>query len=286
MVNLVLVAFALLAWPRAVDRLGGTGPVGSASTMGASTPRRGVADRLAGPRATVGGRAPVLVAAVAGLAGLWAGPVVAAAAAIAFGTLARLVVAESGRQRRHREVCALLAAIRTLAREVRAGAPPLAAINSAAAAHPGDGARALARLRSALAVEGGTSEKPLHHQELLLITSARRGSPGTEVADRLAGGWALSATYGVPWAGLIDALVGDLADRVRAQSQRAAQVAGPKVSGYVLAAMPVLGLVLGIGMGADPVRILLGTGVGRLLLLVGSVLTSLGLLWSARIVGR
>jgi tight adherence protein B len=47
-----------------------------------------------------------------------------------------------------------------------------------------------------------------------------------------------------------------------------------------------LGLALGIGMGADPVQVLVGSPIGAVLLLVGVSLSCIGLLWSARIVRR
>jgi len=78
----------------------------------------------------------------------------------------------------------------------------------------------------------------------------------------------------------------DAAERLTADSERAGQVAGPRVSGYVMAALPVLGLLLGAGMGADPLKVLAHSGIGAVLLVVGVTLTCAGLLWSARIVRR
>ena len=107
---------------------------------------------------------------------------------------------------------------------------------------------------------------------------------GREICDRLARCWRLSDRYGVPLAALLDTISIDLADRVDARSRRAAAVSGPRASGYVLAVMPALGLVLGAGMGTDPIAVLLGTGAGHLMLLVGGGLTCAGLAWTARIV--
>jgi tight adherence protein B len=58
------------------------------------------------------------------------------------------------------------------------------------------------------------------------------------------------------------------------------------MSGYVMAMLPLLGLALGAGMGADPIRVLLSSTIGSILLLVGVALTCGGLLWSERIVRR
>ncbi len=103
---------------------------------------------------------------------------------------------------------------------------------------------------------------------------------------RLRSGWTLTRRHGVAFTPLIDALAAELAEQLLADSQRAGEVAGPKMSGYVMAVLPLLGLLLGAGMGADPVEVLLRSHLGNVLLLVGTVLTCSGLLWSARIVAR
>jgi tight adherence protein B len=53
-----------------------------------------------------------------------------------------------------------------------------------------------------------------------------------------------------------------------------------------MALLPLLGLALGAGMGADPIQVLLSSALGNILLLVGVSLTCAGLLWSDRIVRR
>ena len=226
------------------------------------------------------GRLPVVVAAlgIGGVAGLMTEPPVGLAAALLTITVGGLVTGELRRRRSRLEVGALLSALRTLAREIRSGAQPLAAITTTAATH-GRG-RSVDVLES---LSGVISTGRLPGER----TTAASSVPGdvlATMAERLTVGWGLSARHGVPWATLIDATVADLADRVRADAARAAQVSGPRVSGYVLAVLPVLGLLLGAGMGADPVHVLLQTGVGNLLMLVGSALTCAGLAWTARIV--
>jgi tight adherence protein B len=145
-----------------------------------------------------------------------------------------------------------------------------------AAAHPGCAA-ALDRL-AAVVVGRGIG------LETVTAGPVQPEDAQAQVLARLADGWQLSARHGVQWAALIDTVAADLADRQRAEAVRNAQVAGPRVSGYVLAVMPALGILLGAGMGADPVHVLLGTAAGSVLLLVGSTLTCLGLAWTAAIV--
>ena len=85
---------------------------------------------------------------------------------------------------------------------------------------------------------------------------------------------------------LIEDLSVDLAEQLAADRERSGEVTGSRTSGYVMAVLPMLGLMLGAGMGADPVHVLMASPVGNVLLLVGMSLTCGGLLWSARIVRR
>jgi len=144
------------------------------------------------------------------------------------------------------------------------------------------------RVERAVGAERRRGARPARHailsKEPHLPARQHGRDVGAEVVSRLAGGWSVSARYGVPWAALIETVSIDLADRVRAGSQRDAQVSGPRVSGYVLAVLPILGVLLGAGMGADPLHVLFDTGVGHLLLLIGCCLTCAGLAWTARIV--
>ena len=270
MVTLVLAALALLCWPTrpALPQFDGV------PGRGALRDRAGLARRTAGWRA---GR-PGGVLGVLGISAavLPAGPVASCAALLIVGTVALLTSGELRRRRDSRQIGSLLVATRTLAREVRTGAGPVAAVLATAAAHPGCAA-ALEQLAVAVAGRrGGAGGAP--------DPGSGRVDRQAETMTRLRNGWELSARYGVPWAALVETVATDLAERQRAESLRAAQVAGPRVSGYVLAVMPALGILLGAGMGADPVHVLLHTGVGAVLLLVGAALTCVGLAWTAAIV--
>jgi tight adherence protein B len=54
----------------------------------------------------------------------------------------------------------------------------------------------------------------------------------------------------------------------------------------VLAGLPVLGLLLGQAVGADPWHVLTAHAAGQLLLVVGTGLVCAGLAWSARLVNK
>jgi tight adherence protein B len=78
----------------------------------------------------------------------------------------------------------------------------------------------------------------------------------------------------------------DLRARSRHRLELRSATAGSRASAALLAGLPVLGLVMGGGVGADPWRVLTTTGTGQLLLVAGVGLEVGGLAWSARLVRR
>ena len=110
-----------------------------------------------------------------------------------------------------------------------------------------------------------------------------RRSGGGAAAD-LALLWRLAERTGCSLAGPVQRLRD--ADRGEAAVRRelAAQLAGPRATGRLLAGLPVVGVALGAGLGADPLGFLLGTSAGAACLAVGGVLVLLGLLWTRALV--
>lgn len=95
--------------------------------------------------------------------------------------------------------------------------------------------------------------------------------------------WEVSHTSG---AGLAAALVrlttaARSAEEVRVQLQ--AHLAGPRATARMLALLPLIGILLGISLGGDPLGWLMGTTMGRLCLIGGLLLTGLGVWWVHRI---
>ena len=86
--------------------------------------------------------------------------------------------------------------------------------------------------------------------------------------------------------GLLGAARGDLLARNRFRDRTEASLAGARATGTVLAGLPVLGVLLGQAMGASPIDVLLGGGVGGILLVLGSGLGCAGLLWTDAITER
>ncbi|MEU2875785.1 type II secretion system F family protein, partial [Streptomyces sp. NPDC007070] len=117
-----------------------------------------------------------------------------------------------------------------------------------------------------------------------LAAAARR--PGAEGLRGLAACWRVAVDQGAGLAAGLDRLEAALrADRDQRCDLRA-QLAGARATAVMLAGLPVLGLLLGTAMGADPLHVLLHTGAGLGCLVVGGVLEGVGLWWASGIVRR
>lgn len=170
-----------------------------------------------------------------------------------------------------RDCAALTAALRGIVRELRAGSPPRNALDYASADATPE-IRALVQ-SVALAATSPSEARRLDSSAL-----------PADVVEQLQQAWAVAASRGVPLAAVLAACIADLDDRAAAARLRAQHVAGPAVSGYVLAALPAAGIALGAGMGSHPIDVLVGSTLGGVLLVAGVALCCAGLLWTGRIV--
>jgi tight adherence protein B len=222
------------------------------------------------------------------------GAVVAAAGALLAGlagVLAAAMVtgiatwcARTSRDRRAAATAAtvLSDALGVLVAELHAGAHPADAVQAAADSHTGlpqaasDVARVLATV-AATARLGGD------------VPAALRNAGPAQLRcwwGRLAGAWSLAEQHGIALADVLDAVRWDTEHRVRFAAEVQARLAGPRATAMVLAALPLLGVVLGQAMGAAPLRVLCDTAAGHLLLVVGTALACAGVWWSARLISR
>ena len=180
-------------------------------------------------------------------------------------------------RRRAAESAALQGALDALVSELRVGAHPVAAFESAA--NESDGAVAMslravaARARLGADVVGG-----LH--------SVALRSPTPAYWDRLAVCWQLAQSYGLGIAALMHTAQRDIVARERFSASVHSGMAGARATAAVLTGLPVLGLCLGQLIGADPLSFLLAGGAGGWMLIIGVALVCCGLLWSDRITGR
>lgn len=293
---MALAAAALWSWPDSgATRLARLfpRPVGGAVLY---TPLRILVRVLHGPRRLV---------AVSALAGLVGVSVAGIGGAIALALVAGLAAhrwrnaATAGRQGAQR--AALLDAIGLMATELRAGAHPAAAAVTAAEAiatvDSGGAPRKLGLFRPAVARGGGSAA---HRVLMSVAAGARLGAEvpalferhahaEPAIADelrRVAAAWTLAERHGVALAELMDAVRADLDASARLSGQIKAQLAGPRSTAGVLAGLPLVGVLLGQAMGADPWTVLTGTPLGQVLLVVGVGLGCAGVAWSGRITAR
>ncbi|MEJ2852719.1 MULTISPECIES: type II secretion system F family protein [unclassified Saccharothrix] len=155
--------------------------------------------------------------------------------------------------------------------ELRSGVDPSrAALGAAEDAEP-PAAEVFATV-AATARRGGDVEKALAGNE-----NAHTG------VRQLARAWRLSGDHGVPLADVLEAVRDDLRRRARFARHVHARMAGPRASAAVLAALPVLGVLLGELTGSHPLGVLTGSGAGQVLLVVGVALVCAGLRWSAHL---
>lgn len=200
----------------------------------------------------------------AGLAAVLAGPGGAIAAGV-------LTLAWHQEWRAHRRATGDLTkathtatALRTMVAELRSGAHPVTAAEAAAAVVP------------AIADD-------LH----ALATAARLdGELHAPALPELAEAWTLARRYGLPMADVLDAARRDAEAGLTFARRMRAKLAGPRASAAVLTALPVLCVLIGQAMGADPLAVLTKSTPGQLLLITGSALLWAGTAWCRGLMGK
>jgi tight adherence protein B len=103
---------------------------------------------------------------------------------------------------------------------------------------------------------------------------------------RLSGAVLLSSCTGCSLAEVVSSVEDDLRARHRSELELRSATAGPRAGALLLAGLPLLGLAMGSGIGADPWRVLTTTGTGQVLLVAGVALELAGVAWSSRLVRR
>jgi tight adherence protein B len=104
-------------------------------------------------------------------------------------------------------------------------------------------------------------------------------TPGARALRGLAACWEVSERSGAGLAVAVSRLAESLREGAETQAQLAAEVAAVRTSARLLAGLPLLGLLIGQWIGAQPWAWLMGSWVGRAALLTGVTLQVLGMLW-------
>ncbi|MFV0430226.1 MAG: type II secretion system F family protein [Arachnia sp.] len=159
-------------------------------------------------------------------------------------------------------------AARTLALLLRAGQIPSQALDQAAQDVP------------ILAPAAATARVGADPAEAIAGLASRRGY---EAMGSVAAAWRVCQASGAP--------IADVLGRVANQIRRARQVRGvveaelstARASGRIMAALPLVGVGLGVVVGADPVSFLFGTTLGQVLVIAAVCLTAVGVVWTEKL---
>lgn len=118
-----------------------------------------------------------------------------------------------------------------------------------------------------------------------VVAALRRQSqrPGAAGLAQLATAWEVAERTGASLTATLDALQDRLDDGRAVTRLVAAELAAPRATGRLLAALPFFGLALGYGMGGDPGAFLLATPFGQACLVLGVALVCVGVWWIERI---
>lgn len=166
----------------------------------------------------------------------------------------------------------------TVAGDLRAGRPPHTA------------------LAGAVEDDGWPDTPELVDAARLLLAAARFGGDvpealraaarqeGAEGLAAVAACWQVAVDGGAGLAAGLDRIAAALRAEHDQRDDLRAQLAGPRSTALMLALLPLFGVVLGAGLGADPVGTLLGTPAGLACLLAGGLLEWAGLAWTGHIV--
>ncbi|OLT48402.1 hypothetical protein BJF85_12870 [Saccharomonospora sp. CUA-673] len=289
---------ALMLWPGPQARI-------RLATLGGP----GVVERIRGWRTRLGRRRVRALALGAVMLGVtpWTGAGPATAAVLVGAAIAVHVRTRRRSSRDVRAMARTAQTLRAMAGDLRAGAHPAHAAETAAQDADPDVAAVLAAT-AATARLGGEPElvrsrAPDVATDAAVGTAA--GAVGRTTSDssashsvpdretvsaaalrRLAAAWSLARRHGLPLADVVDAVQRDVESRARLAAQLDARMAGPRASALMLAALPVLGVLLGEGMGAAPLTVLSTTAAGQVLFVVGAGLLLAGVGWTAAITGR
>jgi len=107
--------------------------------------------------------------------------------------------------------------------------------------------------------------------------------PGSEGLRLVAACWSVAEQHGGALATALDRVATTLRAQELARRRVALELAAPRATARLLAALPVLGLIIGSASGADPLGVLVGSVWGWGLVAAGLGLDLVGLAWVGRI---
>jgi len=183
-----------------------------------------------------------------------------------------------------------------------AAVPHPALLSRRPAGDPGDGRLAGALVEVAALLRAGTAPADAWSRVLRVPVTGRvptvpqlaaiagaprraRGSPGPPLEAVVAAA-RVADELGAPLAGVLDQVAAAIAAQAEAAADVDAALAVPRSSARVLGLLPALGVVLGMALGADPLGVLFGGGLGTVAGVLGIALVLVGRGWSNALLRR
>ena len=118
-----------------------------------------------------------------------------------------------------------------------------------------------------------------------MVEASVEGTPSTVPAWAvLAAAWTVALESGAPLAEALDRVADSLRALADADRQVDLAMAGPIATARIVAALPLLGLGMGLLIGADPLGVLFGTVPGAVGGAMGGALLTVGIRWNRRLV--
>ncbi|MFC5723532.1 type II secretion system F family protein [Streptomyces gamaensis] len=209
---------------------------------------------------------------IGGLVALLGGSVLPLlAAAVAVPLVRRWLAARREQREREAREAAVIDLCGTVAGDLRAGRQPGEALAEAPVGELGPHWAAVA----AAARFGGDVPQALRGVGRL---------PGGEGLCGMAACWQVAVDGGAGLAAGLERVAAALSAERDQREELRAQLAGTRSTALMLAALPVLALLMGAALGAAPLRVLLHTPAGLGCLALGGALEGAGVAWTRRIV--
>ncbi|MFM9372349.1 type II secretion system F family protein [Streptomyces sp. Da 82-17] len=199
-----------------------------------------------------------------------------AAGALGVPLLKRVLSGRRRRKEKEARADAVIALCGALAAEVRAGRQPGEAMPAAVRSMDGESGLGAAEAAVLAAARfGGDVPRALREAS---------AEPGAEGLLGLAACWRVAVDQGGGLAAGLARLEGALRAERDQRADLRVRLSTARSTAVLLAGLPVVGLLMGTGLGADPLRVLLHTPAGNGCLMVGAALEGAGIWWAARIV--
>ena len=213
-------------------------------------------------------RTAVLLGAVllgAGLGGLIYGPVAGLVGAGYAGFGAHRWLGRRAADRERRAMTDALDGVSALVGDLRAGIAPQAALGAA------------------LPLLTGVPSLPREYATVDDLPGQESDGARGRLLVRLTAAWRLAESTGAALADVLERLDAQVRAEQRARALAMSHAAGARATAMLLAGLPIAGIALGYGIGADPMAVLFGTPIGAGCAIGAVGLQLAGLIWVDRL---